>query len=155
MKRNNRLKIGVVLLVPFLFLLTACNTNIGYTLKHYAQKPGFDLNIIRSDSLSDSPKGISYMLRYLDGMQEIYMLQFDADSGNIRENDKLYHHLMQQVSHEHFENLMSIGGKSHWGLYAQKDQSGEINQMLFLKSGGRHSLYVWAPKAKDKTPNSK
>ncbi len=138
----------MVLAVLSLFLLTACNSNIGYTFKHYAQKPGFDLKIIRSDSLSEGPKGVSRMLRYLDGLQEIYVLQFDADSGNIRENDKLYHHLMQQISNEHFENLMSIGGKSHWGLYAQKDQSGGMSQMLFLKSGGRHSLYVWSPKTR-------
>ena len=154
MKRNNRLKIGVVLLVPFLFLLTACNTNIGYTLKHYAQKPGFDLNIIRSDSLSDSSKGLSKILSYFDGIHEVYVLKFDADSGNVRENDKLYHHLTQLISNEHFENLISVGGKSQLGLYAQKDQNGEVRQMLFLKSGGRHSLYVWAPKTKQ-APNSK
>jgi hypothetical protein len=148
MKRNSQIKKGMLLLVPFLFLLAACNTNVGFTLKHYAQKPGFDLKIIRSDSLSEGPKGLSKMLRYLDGIQQVYVLTFDADSGNIRENEALFHHLKQKIADQHFENLISVGGKSQLGLYAQKDENGEVSQMLFLKSGGRHSLYVWAPKNK-------
>lgn len=144
----------MVLAALSLFLLTACSPNMGYTFKHYAQKPGFVLKIIRSDSLSEGSKGISKMLRYLDGIQEVYVLTFDADSGNVRENQALYHHLNQQIADDHFENLFSVGGKNQLGLYAQKDENGEVSQMLFLKSGGRHSLYVWAPKTRQE-PNSK
>ena len=140
---------GMVLAAWSLFMLTACSTNMGYTFKSYARQPGFNLKIIRSDSLSDGPKSLSMMMRYLDGIQEVYVLTFDADSGSLRENKSLYQHLTEQIANQHFENIISVGGKSQLGLYAQKDENGDISQMLFLKSGGRHSVYVWAPKTKD------
>lgn len=150
MKRNSLVKSGMVLAVFSLLLLTACSSNMGTTFQHYARQPGFDLKIVRSDSLSDGPKSMSRMMRYLDGIQEVYVLTFDADSGNVRENSALYHHLMNQIADQNFENLFSVGGKRQLGLYAKKDEQGEVNQLLFLKTGGRHSVYVWAPKAADR-----
>ena len=65
------------------------------------------------------------------------------------ENSALYHNLLQEVADQNFENLFSVG-KRQLGLYAKKDEQGEVSQLLFLKTGGRHSVYVWAPKTVDR-----
>ena len=149
MKRNSLVKSGMVLAIFSLFLLTACSSDMGTTFQHYAHQQGFDLKIVRSDSLSDGPKSMSKMMRYLDGIQEVYVMTFNADSGNVRENSALYHNLLQEVADQNFENLFSVGGKRQLGLYAKKDEQGEVSELLFLKTGGRHSVYVWAPKTVD------
>ena len=147
MKTNKIQRFLFILLVPALLSLWGCSQyQIGDALKSYSQRPGFELNIIHSDSIS-SKKELSMVFRYLKGIKEVYILKFDSLKGSYAENQKLSSKLEKYISENHFENLMEIQGKNLVGLYLKKDHNNEIGQLIFIKSGGRHSLYVWAPRS--------
>ncbi len=148
MKGNKVQRFVFLLLVPALLSLWGCSRyQIGAALKSYSHKSGFELKIIHSDSISPEQQKLSKVFRYLKGVKEVYILKFDSLKGNSTENQKLCNRLEKYISSEHFENLMEIEGKNHFGLYLKKDHNGEIEQVIFIKSGGRHSLYVWAPRS--------
>jgi len=148
--RNNNLKFSFLILVVFMLSLAACNHNrIARTLRVYGEKQGFELQIIHTDSLSINHQGLSGILKYLDGVKKVYMLKFDAKSGNHSVNELLYQRLQQQITGQRFERVLNIEGKSKLGLYVQKNKKGDIKQLVFIKSGGRHSLYLWAPYSKN------
>jgi hypothetical protein len=137
-------------LVPVLLSLWGCSRyQIKQTLEAYSTKPGFELKVIRTDSISPQHnKDVSKILSYLKGIKEVYILKFDSVKGSTTENQKLSDKLEKYIKSAHFENLMEIETKSLVGLYLKKDSNGDIDQVIFIKSGGRHSLYIWAPHSK-------
>lgn len=148
MKRNKVQRFVFLLLVPVLLSLWGCSRyQIGDALKSYSHKPGFELQIIHSDSISSQQQKLSKVFKYLKGVKEVYILKFDSLKGNSTENQKLCDRLEKYISSGHFENLVNIEGKTRFGLYLKKDHNAEIEQVIFLKSGGRHSLYIWAPRS--------
>lgn len=144
-KRFYSLVIPVSLL--FLLGLWGCSNNqILHTLQYYGDKPGFELKIIKNDSLNaSSQEELSKVVRYLTGVKKVYILKFDSEKGDPSVNAELYAKLKKYLEEQEFSNLLSFGGKSQVGLYMKKDKNGEINQFLFLKTGGKHSVYIWAP----------
>ena len=149
----NRRFYSLVIPVTLLFLvaLWGCSNNqIQRTLRSYGDKPGFELQIIRNDSLKASSQGdLSKVARYLVGVNQIYILKFDSEKGDPSVNTRLYNKLKDYLEKEDFTELFSLGSKNQVGLYLKRDKNGEVDQVLFFKSGGKHSVYIWAPHAKD------
>lgn len=150
METTNKVqRFGILLLVPALLLLWGCSRyQVAHTLKAYSNKPGFELKVIQTDSIGSHDQNIGKIFKYLNGVKEVYILKFDASKGNTVENKKLCNKLEKYVKSARFENLMEIEGKSTVGLYLKKDNQGNIDQVVFIKSGGKHSVYIWAPHSK-------
>ncbi|MBN2638904.1 MAG: DUF4252 domain-containing protein [Bacteroidales bacterium] len=121
------------------------------TLEYYGKQPGFELKVISTDStkLSSQHSEISTITRYLSGVKKVYILKFDSTKGNSDENDKLYQKLNNLLKDNDFNDVFSFNGKKQVGLYLKKDNSGNIDQTVFLKWGGRYSVYIWAPRSKN------
>lgn len=146
--RNKVQRFAFLLLVPALLFFWGCSRyQIRNTMESYSHKPGFELSVVHTDSISND-EHVSKLLSYLKGVKEVYILKFDAVKGSVSVNQKLTEKLEKYVKSEHFENLMDIEGKSTVGLYLKKDNQGNIDQVIFIKSGGKHSIYIWAPHSK-------
>lgn len=151
MATNKVQRFAYLLLVPVLLSFWGCSRyQIKQTIEAYSTKPGFELKVIHTDSISpDHDKDVSKILSYLKGIQDVYILRFDSVKGKTAENQKLCDKLERYIKSAHFENLMEFGSKSLVGLYLKKDSNGNIDQVIFIKSGGRHSVYIWAPHSKN------
>lgn len=150
METNKVRRFGLLLLVPAMLLLWGCSRyRIAETFKSYSGKPGFELKIIHTDSISSHDQNLAKIFKYLKEIKEVYILKFDPSKGNIAENQKLSNRVEKYVASAHFENLINVEGKSFVGLYVKKDKNGDIDQVIFIKSGGKHSLYIWAPHSKN------
>lgn len=148
MKTSKVQRFVFLLLVPALLLLWGCSRYpIAQAMKDYSHKPGFELKVINTDSISSHDAHLGMVFKYLKGVKEVYILTFDSSKGSVAENQKLYTKLKKYITSAHFDNLMDIESKSIVGLYLKKDNNGDIDQVIFIKSGGKHSLYVWAPKS--------
>lgn len=146
METNKARRFGFLILVPALLFFWGCSRNrIAQTLQSYSHKPGFELKIIHTDSLSSGKHDMMKIFKYLNGVKEVYILKFDAAKGDSAVNQKLHDRLERYIASDHFENLLEVDGKSLIGLYLKKDRNGEPEQVIFVKSGGKHSLYIWAP----------
>ena len=150
MATNKVQRFAYLLLVPVLLSLWGCSRyQIKQTIEAYSTKPGFELKVIHTDSISNQQdKEVSKILSYLKGVKEVYILKFDSVKGNASENQKLCEKLERYIKSAHFKNLMEFESKSLVGLYLKKNSSGDINQVIFIKSGGRHSVYIWASHSK-------
>lgn len=139
-----------LLLVPALLSLWGCSRyQIQHTIEAYSHKPGFELKVIHADSLSFDNENVSKVLSYLKGVKEVYILNFNSAKGNSAENKELCDKLEKYVNSAHFENLVKVEGKKDLvALYLKKDNEGNIDQVIFMKSGGKHSVYIWAPHSK-------
>ncbi len=139
-----------LLWVPALLLLWGCSRYpVRQALEAYAHKPGFELKVVHTDSLSSGGQ-LDQVLSHLKKVKEIYILRFDSTKGSAAENRRLCERIQRYVTHAHFQKVLDIESKSTIGLYLKKDGQGQNTQVIFLKSGGRHSLYVWAPESQDK-----
>lgn len=146
MKTSKVQRFVFLLMVPALLLLWGCSRyHIAQAMKDYSHKPGFELEIINTDSISANDVHLGMIFKYLKGVKEIYILKFDSTKGSAAENRKLYMKLKKYVTAAHFDNLIDIESKNIVGLYLKKDDNGDVDQVIFIKSGGKHSLYVWAP----------
>ncbi|MBN2616584.1 MAG: DUF4252 domain-containing protein [Bacteroidales bacterium] len=145
----------LILVIPafllFVLALWGCsNSQLQRTLKYYGEKPGFELKIIDNDSIKNgSQDGLSKLTRYLTGVKKVYILKFDSAAGNPSENQQLYQKIQEYLKRQSFADVFSLEGRKHIGIYLKKDKSGSIEQTLFLKWGGRYSLYIWAPSDTD------
>lgn len=147
-KRNKVQRFAFLLLVPALLFFWGCSRyQIRSVMEAYSHKPGFELQVVHTDSISNN-EHVSKLLSYLKGVKKVYILKFDAAKGSMAENQKLTDKLEKYVKSEHLENLIDIEGKSTVGLYLKKDNQGNIDQVIFIKSGGKHSIYIWAPHSK-------
>lgn len=145
--------LGFPVLLLFTLVLWGCsNSQLRQTIKNYGEKPGFELKIIDNDSIqSGSQEGLAKLTRYLSGVKKVYILKFDSTAGNTMENQQLYQKIQEYLKRQSFVDVFSLEGKKHVGIYIKKDKSGNLEQTLFVKWGGRYSLYIWAPSDPDRT----
>ncbi|MBE0651892.1 MAG: DUF4252 domain-containing protein [Bacteroidales bacterium] len=135
-----------LLMVPVLLSLWGCSRyHVEQTLKSYSHKPGFELKVINTDSISSHSEHLGMVFKYLKGVKEIYILTFNSEKGSSAENMELRTKLKKYISSANFETLIDVQGETLVGLYLQKNDKGTPEQVIFMKSGGKNSVYVWAP----------
>lgn len=139
------MKTATIMIMSLLFpvLMIAQANSIEKLFKKYKNVDGFELELSDSDIDIDND-GDSNFMQFLDDIEKMYVLNFDAEEGDKEDLNSFTSKLNKLIEKGDYTSVIDISSEEKFSLLLRKGKDDKVMEVLMLMEGDDESSFIFA-----------
>ena len=139
------MKTATIMIMSLLFpiLMIAQENSIEKLFKKYKNVDGFELELSDSDIDIDND-GDSNFMQFLDDIEKMYVLNFDAEEGDKEDLNSFTSKLNKLIEKDDYTSVIDISSEEKFSLLRRKGKDDKVMEVLMLMEGDDESSFIFA-----------
>ena len=135
----------MLLAMAFPVFMIAQSGSIEKLFKKYKNVGGFELELSDSDIDIDND-GNSNLLQFLDDIEKMYVLNFDAEEGDKEDLKTFVSKLNKFIDKGDYTPVIELSGEDEFRILLRKGKDDKVMEVIMIVEGDDESSFIFASK---------